>query len=195
MLEVFERLLVTMNFREVSVADVCREAEIPRTSFYRRYTNLDALKEALFDQCVTELLVAGGPWLEGKSKRLAPSLEAFYFAFMDHATFWYRVYYEAQRDAPELRLKYDQMMRDWDSAVTARVQESYPWIDAPVEVAQLINAMNEKLLFRAIGSGEALRGEALQELFELAYRGYCSFLQMEMWTEKRLGSPTLETAE
>jgi AcrR family transcriptional regulator len=195
MLDTLEGLLVTKSLRNVSIADVCREANIPRSTFYRRYPNLQAMFAALFEECVNEMRAGGGPWLLGESKRFAPSLEAFYLAFMRHANFWFRLRIEGRYEHPQLQGMYDEMMDEWDAAVAARITESYPWVDSPTKTAQLMNAMGESLLFKNIPDGQTLNSEAFNAVFELAYRGYCSFLQIEMWTEKRLGSPTMETAE
>ena len=195
MLDILERLLVSKSLRDVSVADVCREANIPRSTFYRRYPNLDAMFAALFEECVSELQAGGQPWLSGESRRFAPSLEAFYLAFFRHANFWFRLRIEGRYEHPELQDMYEQMVGGFDAAVAARVAESYPWVDSPAETARLINCMSEGLLFRNIPEGVAPDPAAFNALFELTYRGYCSFLQIEMWTEKRPGSPTMETAE
>ena len=195
MLDTLERLLVSKSLRDVSVADVCREANIPRSTFYRRYPNLQAMFAALFEECQNELQAGGGPWLSGESVRLSPSLEAFYLAFMRHANFWFRLRIEGRYEHPELQKMYDQMVDDFDAAVAARIVESYPWVDSPAETARLINSMGEGLLFSNIPEGVAPAPAAFNALFELAYRGYYSFLQIEMWAEKRVGSQTLETAE
>ena len=195
MLDILERLLVTKSISDVSVADVCREANIPRSTFYRRYPNLQAKFAALFEECVSELQAGGHPWLSGESKRIAPSLEAFYLAFLRHANFWFRLRIEGRFEHPELQNMYDQMVDDFDAAVAARITESYPWVDSPAETAQLINSMAEGLLFRNIPEGVAPDPGAFNALFELAYRGYCSFLKIEMWTEKPLGAQTLQTSE
>ena len=195
LLDILERLLVSKSLRDVSVADVCREANIPRSTFYRRYSNLDAMFAVLFEECVSELQAGGQPWLSGESRRFAPSLEAFYLAFFRHANFWYRLRLEGRYEHPQLQDMYWQMVLDWDAAVAARMDESYPWVDSPATTAHLMNAMGEGLLFRNIQHGVAPDPDAFHALFESAYRGYCSFLQIEMWTEKRLGSPTMETAE
>ena len=195
MLDILERLLVTKSISDVSVADVCREANIPRSTFYRRYPNLLAMFSALFEECADELRAGGKPWLSRESMRLSPSLEAFFLAFMRHANFWFRLRIEGRFEHPELQNMYHQMVDDFDAAVATRITESYPWVDSPAETAQLINSMAEGLLFRSIPEGIAPEPAAFNALFELGYRGYCSFLQIEMWTEKGLGSPTLETAE
>lgn len=195
MLDILERLLVTKSISDVSVADVCREANIPRSTFYRRYPNLQAMFAALFEECVSELQAGGHPWISGESKRIAPSLEAFYLAFLRHANFWFRLRIEGRFEHPELQNMYDQMVGDFDAAVAARITESYPWVDSPAETAQLINSMAEGLLFRNIPEGVAPDPGAFNALFELAYRGYCSFLKIEMWTEKPLGAQTLQTSE
>jgi AcrR family transcriptional regulator len=195
MLDTLEGLLVTKSLRNVSIADVCRGANIPRSTFYRRYPNLQSMFAALLEECMNELQVGAGPWLSGESVRLSPSLEAFSLAFMRHANFWFRLRIEGRYEHPELHDMYEQMVGGFDAAVAARIAESYPWVDSPAETARLINCMSEGLLFRNIPEGVAPAPAAFNALFELAYRGYCSFLQIEMWTEKRLGSPTLETAE
>ena len=195
MLDTLERLLVSKSLRNVSISDVCREANIPRSTFYRRYPNLQSMFAALFEECVNELQVGAGPWLSGESVRLSPSLEAFYLAFMRHANFWFRLRIEGRFEHPQLQEMYVQMVGGFDAAVAARITESYPWVDSPAETARLINSMGEGLLFSNIPEGVAPDPDAFNALFELAYRGYCSFLQIEMWTEKRLGSQTLETAE
>ena len=195
MLDILERSLVTKSLSDVSVADVCREANIPRSTFYRRYPNLDAMFAALFEECVSELQAGGHPWLSGESKRFAPSLEAFYLAFFRHANFWYRLRLEGRYEHPQLQDMYLEMMNHWDTSVGARIAESYPWVDEPATTAHLMNAMGEGLLFRNIDHGTAPDPDAFHAMFELAYRGYCSLLQIEMWTEKPLGSPTLQTSE
>ena len=195
MLDTLEGLLVTKSLRNVSIADVCRGANIPRSTFYRRYPNLQSMFAALFEECANELQVGAGPWLSGESVRLSPSLEAFSLAFMRHANFWFRLRIEGRYEHPELHDMYEQMVGGFDAAVAARIAESYPWVDSPAETARLINCMSEGLLFRNIPEGVAPDPASFNALFELAYRGYCSFLQIEMWTEKRLGSPTMETAE
>ena len=195
MLDILEHLLASKKLRDVSVADVCRDANIPRSTFYRRYPNLDAMFAALFEECVNELQVGAGPWLSGESVRLSPSLEAFSLAFMRHANFWFRLRIQGRYDHPQLQEMYDQMVDGFDAAVAARVSESYPWVDSPAETARLINCMAEGLLFRNIPEGVAPDPGAFNALFELAYRGYCSFLKIEMWTEKPLGAQTLQTSE
>ena len=195
MLDTLERLLVSKSLRDVSVADVCREANIPRSTFYRRYPNLQAMFAALFEECQNELRAGGGPWLSGESVRLSPSLEAFYLAFMRNANFWFRLRIQGRYEHPELQKMYDQMVDDFDAAVAARILESYPWVDSPAETARLMNSMGEGLLFSNIPEGVSPDPDAFNALFELAYRGYCSFLQIEMWTEKRVGSPTQVTAK
>ena len=195
MLDTLEGLLVTKSLRNVSIADVCREANIPRSTFYRRYPNLQAMFAALFEECQNELRAGGGPWLSGESVRLSPSLEAFYLAFFRHANFWFRLRIEGRYEHPELQDMYEQMVGGFDAAVAARIAESYPWVDSPADTARLINCMSEGLLFRNIPEGVAPDPAAFNALFELAYRGYCSFLQIEMWTEKRLESPNLKTVE
>ena len=72
MLDALERLLLTRSLSAVTVADVCREAGVPRATFYRHYANLDAMRIGLFWECVNELRAAGMPWLSGESVRLAP---------------------------------------------------------------------------------------------------------------------------
>ena len=195
MLDTLERLLVSKSLRNVSISDVCREANIPRSTFYRRYPNLQSMFAALFEECVNELQVGAGPWLSGESVRLSPSLEAFSLAFFRHANFWFRLRIEGRFEHPQLQEMYVQMVGGFDAAVAARITESYPWVDSPAETARLINSMGEGLLFSNIPEGVAPDPDAFNALFELAYRGYCSFLQIEMWTEKRVGSQTLETAE
>lgn len=195
MLDALERLLLTRSLRAVTVADVCREAGVPRATFYRHYANLDAMRNGLFWECVNELRAAGMPWLSGESVRLAPSLEAFYLAFMRHANFWFRLRIEGRYEHPELQKGYEQMMDEWDAALAARMTESYSWVDSPNEIAQLMNSMGESLLFRYIPEGISPDPAAFNALFELAYRGYCSFLQIEMWTETRIGSAAALTSE
>ena len=195
MLDTLERLLVTKSLRAVSISDVCREANVPRSTFYRRFPNLQAMFAAMFEECVNEMRAGGGPWLSGESKRFAPSLEAFYLAFMRHANFWFRLRIEGRYEHPELQEMYDEMMDEWDAAVAARITESYPWVTAPTETAQLMNAMGESLLFKNIPDGHALDTDAFNALFELAYLGYCSFLQIEMWTETRIDLAVTPTNE
>ncbi len=195
MLDVLERLLLERRLSQVTIADICRQEQIPRSTFYRRYGNLDAFLRSAFDQARQELNDAGRPWVTGESSRLSPSLQGIYLAFFRHAVFWRRLRIDGRHETPELQERWQQASAEYGETLAARIAQSYPWVDKPNEVSQLLTAMDRGLLFLQVQDVDPLQSSQLDAVFELGYRGYCSFLQVEMWTEKRLGSPTLETVE
>ena len=195
MIDMLERLLLKRRLSQVTVADICRQENIPRSTFYRRYGNLDAFLRSAFDQARQELNDAMQPWLTGKSSRLSPSLQALYVAIFRRAVFWRRLLVDGRHETPELQEVWKHSSTGYNATLAARISQSYPWVDEPDEISQLLTAMDKGLIFLPVGNFDPLDEAQLDTLFELAYRGYCSFLEIEMWTEKRLGSPTLETAE
>ena len=194
-LDILEQLLADRRLSQVTIADICRQEKIPRSSFYRRYGNLDAFLRSAFDQAREELNDALEPWITGQSSRLSPSLQALYLAILRRAVFWRRLLVDGRHETPELHEGWKLASREYDEILAARISQSYPWVDKPDEVAQLLTAMDRGLLFLQVTDLDPLDSSRLDDLFELAYRGYCSFLQVEMWTEKPLGSQTLETVE
>ena len=194
MLDGLERLLLDRRLSQVTIADICRQEKIPRSTFYRRYGNLDAFLRSAFDQARQELNEAGRPWITGESSRLSSSLQGIYLSFFRHAVFWRRLRIDGRHETPELQERWKQASADYDQTLAARILQSYPWVDKPNEVSQLVTAMDRGLLFHQLADSTPLDSSRLDAVFELGYRGYCSFLQIEMWTEKRLGSPELATA-
>ena len=149
----------------------------------------------MFDQARQELNDAGRPWITGESSRLSPSLQGIYLAFFRHAVFWRRLRIDGRHETPELQERWKQASAEYGETLAARISQSYRWVDKPNEVAELLTAMDRGLLFLRVADVNSLDSSQLDALFELGYRGYCSFLQIEMWTEKPLGSQTLETVE
>jgi len=188
MIEVLERLLVDNRLSQVTIADICRQEDIPRSTFYRRYGNLDAFLGSAFDQAGQELRDALQPWLTGQSSRLSPSLQGLYVAISRHAILWRRLLIDGRHETPKLQEDFKRASIDYQEMLTARISQSYPWVDEPAEVSQLLTAIDRGLLFLQVADSDPLDPSQLDTLFELAYRGYCSFLQIEMWTEKRIGS-------
>ena len=194
MLDGLERLLLDRRLSQVRIADICRQEKIPRSTFYRRYGNLDAFLRSAFDEARQELNEAGRPWITGESSRLSSSLQGIYLSFFRHAVFWHRLRIDGRHETPELQERWKQASADYDETLAARISQSYPWVAEPDEVSQLVTAMDRGLLFDQLADSTPLDSSRLDAVFELGYRGYCSFLQIEMWTEKRLGSPELATA-
>ena len=194
MLDGLERLLLDRRLSQVRIADICRQEKIPRSTFYRRYGNLDAFLRSAFDEARQELNEAGRPWITGESSRLSSSLQGIYLSFFRHAVFWRRLRIDGRHETPELQERWKQASADYDETLAARISQSYPWVAEPDEVSQLVTAMDRGLLFDQLADSTPLDSSRLDAVFELGYRGYCSFLQIEMWTEKRLGSPELATA-
>ena len=192
-LDILEQLLADRRLSQVTIADICRQEKIPRSSFYRRYGNLDAFLRSAFDQAREELNDAGRPWITGESLRLSPSLQGIYLAFFRHAVFWRRLLVDGRHETPELQERWKQASAEYGETLAARISQSYRWVDKPNEVAELLTAMDRGLLFLRVADVNSLDSSQLDALFELGYRGYCSFLQIEMWTEKPLGSLSLET--
>ena len=116
-------------------------------------------------------------------------------AILRRAVFWRRLLVDGRHETPELHERWKLASREYEEILAARISQSYPWVDKPDEVAQLLTAMDRGLLFLRVADLDPLDSSRLDDLFELGYRGYCSFLQVEMWTEKPLGSQTLETVE
>ena len=48
------RLMRKKNLTEISVSDLCREANIPRRTFYRYYEDRDAVLDAIIEDLMTE---------------------------------------------------------------------------------------------------------------------------------------------
>ena len=86
-LEVLEDLLLEVRVGDLTVGRICRAAGISRSTFYREFDNIDDAVGRLFDAVVTEMVMAGQPWLEGTSLQVKPHLEGVYSAFLKHGPF------------------------------------------------------------------------------------------------------------
>jgi len=180
-----EDLLLEVRVENLTVGRICRAAGISRSTFYREFDNIDDAVGRLFDAVVTEMVMAGQPWLEGTSLRVKPHLEGVYSAFLKHGPFM-RAAADAELGQPTSK-KYRGMMEAWDALVGKRLAESFPWVESPMTVAHALNAAGEWIMYYDFAPGRPLVSEAMFETTTgIMYKMWCSALHIAQDSEVRL---------
>ena len=174
-----------MRVVDLTVGRICRTAQISRSTFYREFENIDDAVGKLFDRVVTEMVMAGQPWLEGANLHVKPHLEGVYSAYLNHGPLM-----RAASDAElgqAISKKYEDMMVAWDDLVGKRIAESFPWVEAPMTVAHALNAAGERIMYYDFTPGRPLVTDAIFETtFEVMYKMWCSALEITKDSEVRL---------
>ena len=184
-LKVLEDLLLEVRVEDLTVGRICRAAGISRSTFYREFDNIDDAVGRLFDAVVTEMVMAGQPWLEGTSLRVKPHLEGVYSTYLKHGPLM-RAAADAELGQPTSK-KYRDMMEAWDALVGKRLAESFPWVEAPMTVAHALNAAGERIMYYDFAPGRPLVSEAMFETTTgIMYKMWCSALHIAQDSEVRL---------
>ena len=177
--------MLEVRVDDLTVGRICRAAGISRSTFYREFDNIDDAVGRLFDAVVTEMVMAGQEWLDGRDLRVKPHLEGVYSAYLKHGPLM-RAAADAEFGQPTSK-KYKDMMEAWDTLVGKRLAESFPWVEAPMTVAHALNAAGERIMYYDFAPGRPLVSDAMFETtFNVMYKMWCSALEIAKGSEVRL---------
>ena len=159
-----ERLLGTERLADLSVAQILREAQVSRASFYFYFASKHAVLARLAERVVDEVYLATQTWLhraEGEPARAA--LEA---AMRSAAQLWrthgpvVRAMVETWHTAPEIGDVWERLIGRFTDAAAEQIERERTAGVAPADgppartLAATLTWMTERSLYLALTSGE-----------------------------------------
>jgi len=157
-LDVARQLLEERPWRDLTIEDLARGADLTRTAFYRHFADLEQLLLALLDELGAELDLAADPWevAEGQhpSEQLRPALESLTQLFVVHGRLL-RALGDAASQHDEVARRYAALGAGFSRSAAARIAQDVAAgrsrVTAPDDVATALVWMNERYLLDLFG--------------------------------------------
>ena len=158
-----ERLLAERSLADLSVADILREAQVSRGSFYFYFASKNAVLAALAERVNEEVYAATQTWLHREPGE--PPQEALRSALLGVLALWrahapvFRAMVETWRGDPELDDAWRRLMARFTTASAEQIERERaagvapPGLDAEVLGATL-TWTTERVLYLAISDGD-----------------------------------------
>lgn len=175
LLETVEQLLADRSFRDLTVADLMAEAELPRTAFYRAFPDLESILLLGIDRVSEELGDATTIWLDDATDpvgSLRPAARALIDVYKAHGRL-FLAFAEAAASAPAVEQAWQTSIAGFIDLVTARtealVADGLSQLDHPRATATALVWMTERFLLESYGRGPAAPDETVSEVLELIW--------------------------
>lgn len=157
-LDVARQSLEERPFRDLTIEEVARGADLTRTAFYRHFADLEELLLALLDELGAELDLAADPWEaaggQDTAAQLRSALESLTRLFVVHGRLL-RAVVDAAAQHDEVARRYAALGAAFSSSAATRIARD---VDAglsrvadPDEVATALVWMNERYLLDLFG--------------------------------------------
>jgi len=176
LLATVEQLLTDRSFRDLTVADLMAEAELPRTAFYRAFPDLESILLLGIDRVSEELGAATAIWLNDTTDpigSLQPSAAALIEVYRSHGRLLL-AFAEAAASAPAVELAWQASVAGFIDLATVRIEElvagHHTALDHPRATATALVWMTERFLLESYGRGPALPDATAAEVLELVWR-------------------------
>jgi AcrR family transcriptional regulator len=171
LLEATERLLAERALGELAVADILKEAEVSRATFYFYFESKHAILAALLERIVDDLHGATLPYFErGETppeQALRDAHRGLLALWREHAVVM-RASLENWQAVPELRDAWGGIIARFTAAAAAQIERdreasvAQPGPDA-ARLAGALIAMNERCVYYAVANGDPDDDAALVE--------------------------------
>jgi len=162
LLEATERLLAERALGELAVADILKEAEVSRATFYFYFESKHAILAALLERIVDDLHGATLPYFErGETppeQALRDAHRGLLALWREHAVVM-RASLENWQAVPELRDAWGAIIARFTAAAAAQIKRdreasvAQPGPDA-ARLAGALIAMNERCVYYAVANGD-----------------------------------------
>lgn len=161
--EAAERLMLERPFAELSVADVLREADVSRASFYFYFSSKHALLARLAERVSSAVFALTRVWFEGDAgaprEELRDAVAAAFETWSAHAPVLQAIV-EAGPAAEEASQLWEQLMGGFVDAAAVRIERDRASGAAPAvgpdarTLAASLLWMTERALYLSISGGE-----------------------------------------
>lgn len=176
LLATMEELLADRSFRDLTVADVMAEADLPRTAFYRAFPDLDAILLLGVDRVSDELAAAAALWLTDATDpvgSLQPSASALIDVYERNGRLLL-AFAEAAATAPTVEAAWQAALGGFVDLAAGRIEELVAQgcvdLDHPRETAAALIWMTERFLHETYGRGTGLPRATGADVLELVWR-------------------------
>jgi len=176
LLDTVERLLADRSFRDLTVAEVMAEADLPRTTFYRYFPDLEAILLLGVARVSAELGDAAALWLNDVTDPVAslrPSAAALIEVYVAHSRL-FLAFAEAAASAPAVERAWQDALGGFVDLATARIEElaaaGRSDLEHPRATATALIWMTERFLLQTYGHEPQLPVSTAVDVLELVWR-------------------------
>ena len=175
LLATVEQLLEDRSFRDLTVADVMAEAQLPRTAFYRAFPDLESILLLGIDRVSEHLGDATMIWLDDATDpvgSLRPAARALIDVYRAHGRLLL-AFAEAAASAPAIEKAWQASVAGFIDLATVRiealVETGHSNLDHPRATATALVWMTERFLLESYGRGPASPDAAVAGVLELIW--------------------------
>ncbi len=176
LLHTVEQLLADRGFRDLTITDVMTEAALPRTAFYRAFSDLESVLLLGIVRVSEELGEATAIWLNDVTDpvgSLRPAAGALIDVYRRHGRLLLALS-EAAAGAPAVKAAWQASITGFIDLATMRIEalvsSGHTALDHPRETAAALVWMTERFLLESYGRGPDLPDGTAAEVLELVWR-------------------------
>jgi AcrR family transcriptional regulator len=175
-LRTVESLLADRSFRDLTVEDVMRQADLPRTTFYRYFPDLESILLYGVAEISEELNAAAARWygaVGDPAAALEPAAIGLVEVYRQHGRLLL-AFSDAAAIAPEVELAWHAAIEGFVDLTTDRIallqRSTTSHVNDPREIARALVWMTERYLHETYGRGSALPIEAAVDTIVTIWR-------------------------
>jgi len=175
-LRTVESLLADRSFRDLTVEDVMRQAELPRTTFYRYFTDLESILLHGVAEIADELNEASTLWYAAvgdPAAALGPAATGLVEVYQRHGRLLL-AFSDAAAIAPEVEQAWHAAIEGFVEQTTNRIRHLQQSGDTEVpdarEIARALVWMTERYLHETYGRGSGTPTSAAVETIVTIWR-------------------------
>jgi AcrR family transcriptional regulator len=166
-LRTVESLLADRSFRDLTVEDVMRQAELPRTTFYRYFPDLESILLYGVAEIADELNAASERWYgatDDSAEALEPAARGLAEVYRRHGRLLL-AFSDAASIAPDVESAWHAAIEGFVDRTTERItllrESGRSELEHPRELARALVWMTERYLHETYGRGSALPVETV----------------------------------